>query len=149
MRTAAIIALSIAGCASNSQRELPAPEYLPQAARELLAERMANHGRDMSDLLWATLFLDHQSVQEIAEHIRSTPRFSRPLSGDATELNASLPKEFFALQDELLLRAGELAESAQKRDPNAMASAYGALNQTCVRCHSIYLGSPPDAITGR
>ncbi len=84
-------------------------------------------------------------MKDIAEHLQSGPRFARPISGDATELNSLLPAEFFALQDELRSQADELAESASRKDYEAMAAAYGALTQTCVRCHSIYLASPPVA----
>jgi hypothetical protein len=133
---------------AQRNRKLPAPAHLPEAARDLLTERMMNHGNDMSDLMWATLFLDDQSVGDIADHIRSTPRFARPLSKDATELNSLLPKEFFALQDELVERATELAEAAERRDADAMAASYGALMQTCVRCHSVYMTEPPAAELG-
>jgi len=141
MRSLLFVACLALGCASV--RKLPAPEHLPESARALLTERMIDHGNDMSDLLWATLFLDDASVQDIAEHIRTSPRFARPISGDATELNTLLSEEFFALQDELVARADDLAESADRRDPEAMAAAYGALTQTCVRCHSVYLSTPP------
>src|SRR5262252_8809726 len=92
--------------------------------RKLLADRMLNHGSDMSDLLWATLFLDEDSVRDIAQHIQDTPRFARPIEKDATELNSSLPQEFFELQDELVARANDLAELAASHDANGMAVAY-------------------------
>ena len=128
---------------AQHNRKLHAPAHLPKAARGLLTERMMNHGDDMSDLMWATLFLDDQSVRDIADDIRTTPRFARPLSRDATELNSLLPREFFALQDQLVERATELAEAAERRDAEAMAASYGALMQTCVRCHSVYMSEPP------
>ena len=52
-RAAGVLAIFLlAGCAS-SERRLPAPAHLSQTARDLLADRMLNHGNDMSDLLWA------------------------------------------------------------------------------------------------
>ncbi len=141
-----ILVLLLTACAAPASYgtfSLPESNYLPETARDLLAERMLNHGNDMSDLLWATLFLDEDSVRDIAEHIKATPRFARPIEKDATELNSSLPQEFFQLQDELIARATDLAEIASSHDANGMAAAYGALTQTCVRCHSLYLGEPP------
>ena len=138
-----ILALAALGAGDPQHRKLPAPAHLPEAARGLLTERMLNHGDDMSDLMWATLFLDDQSVADIADHIRTMPRFARPLTGDATELNSLLPPEFFALQDQLVERAFELAENARHKDAEAMAESYGALMQTCVRCHSVYMSEPP------
>lgn len=136
------------GGQEHAQRKLGPPAHLPQAARQLLAERMLNHGSDMSDLLWATLFLDEDSVADIAEHIIQTPRFARPTTQDATELNAALPAEFFDLQDQLVERAEALAEAAQRQAPNEMAEAYGELTKTCVKCHSVYLTEPPEPVTG-
>lgn len=133
---------------AQRNRKLPAPAHLPEAARGLLSERMMNHGNDMSDLMWATLFLDDQSVRDIADHIRTSPRFARPLSRDATELNSLLPAEFFALQDQLVVRATDLAEAAERRDAEAMAASYGALMQTCVRCHAVYMSEPPGTNLG-
>jgi hypothetical protein len=138
-----VFVLACLGAGEAQRRKLPAPAHLPEAARDLLTERMLNHGNDMSDLMWATLFLDDQSVADIADHIRTTPRFARPLTRDATELNSLLPAEFFALQDQLVERATELADSARRRDADAMAASYGALMQTCVRCHSVYMSEPP------
>ena len=135
--------LSGVGCATAGRPKMPEPQHLPAAARDLLTEKMINHGNDMADLLWATLFLDDQSVHDIAEHLRQAPRLARPIHQDATELNASLPAEFFDLQDKLAEQATALAESAAAKDPNAMAAAYGALAETCVRCHSLYLTEPP------
>jgi cytochrome c556 len=147
MKAAIVLAALALSCASGPERMLPAPDHLPSSARALLTEKMINHGDDMSDLLWATLFLDDDSVRDIADHIRSSPKLARPITRDATELNSRLPAEFFALQDELAMRAEELAESAETGDPDAMAAAYGALAQTCVRCHAIYLAEP--AVTRR
>jgi hypothetical protein len=154
VRTGALLSLILSSaCAGTGAeqaraRKLPAPDHLPETARSLLTERMLNHANDMSDLMWATLFLDDQSVQDIADHIRTTPRFARPLTNDATELNVLLPAEFFALQDELSVRASELAESARRRDADAMAASYGAVMQTCVRCHSVYMSEPPSKALG-
>jgi hypothetical protein len=138
-----ILVFACLGAGEAQRRKLPAPAHLPETARDLLTERMMNHGNDMSDLMWATLFLDDQSVADIADHISTTPRFARPLTRDATELNSLLPPEFFELQDQLVERATELAENARRKDADAMAASYGALMQTCVRCHSVYMSEPP------
>ena len=67
---------------------------------------------------------------------------SRPITGDATELNAALPEKFFVRQDELKASARVLEGAAQGLDPNAVATAYGRLSEACVRCHADYRGSP-------
>jgi hypothetical protein len=138
-----VAALLLGACANAPERRLPPPAHLSQTARDLLYEGMRSHGDDMTDLLWATLFLDDASVLDIADHLRAAPRFARPLTQDAAELNSQLPREFFELQDELGARAGTLAEAARRQDSQGMAAAYGALTQTCVRCHSLYLNAEP------
>ena len=150
MKPAVFILLLLTACAGSkeySDRKLPPPPHLPETARALLSEQMLDHGRDMSDLLWATLFLDDESVRDIADHIRSAPRLARPQTRDASELNSQLPAEFFDLQDELVRRATELADVAESRDPQLMAARYGELAETCVRCHMMYLSQPPEPLT--
>ena len=116
---------------------------LPPAVRPLLTDRMYVHGEDLRDLNWAVLFLDHATVQEIAERIAKAPRFAPPVSSDATELNTRIPKEFFALQGELAERARTLSTAAESSDLVAVSVAYGRMVETCVRCHDRYLEKPP------
>jgi cytochrome c556 len=159
MRRAAVLsalALTLAACHSGGAARcpepsraappgkwaLPAPAHLPQAARNLLAERMQRHGAAMTDMVWAALFLDYESATDIAQEIAGEPRLARPLSRDASELNAVLPEAFFELQDELATRAAALAEVAPRRDPAALSAALGQLTDTCMRCHATYLREP-------
>ena len=97
----------------------------------------------MSDLVWAMLFVDDDSVAEIAENIATQPRIARPTTNDATELASRLPTSFFDLQDELVTTAERLSKEARAKDVANMAYAYGALTATCVRCHAAYLSEPP------
>lgn len=149
-----LLAFLLAGCtgaqtapgspaASPGQASSETQARLPQAARPLLTDRMYVHGEDLRDLNWAILFLDRGTVQEIAERISEAPRFAPPLSGDATDLNASIPREFFALQNELAERARLLSSAAVRSDIVTVSAAYGQLVETCVRCHDRYLEDPP------
>jgi hypothetical protein len=70
--------------------------------------------------------------------IASDASFSRPLTGDATELNAALPAKFFEEQDQLRARARALAEPSHVLNPYRVAEAYGHLSEACVRCHAVY-----------
>jgi cytochrome c556 len=141
---AALGACQAGGAASDrgSPRAMPRPERLPAAARALLDQRMQRHGAAMSDMLWATLFLDHDSAREIAVEIASEPRLARPFERDATQLNALMPERFFELQDELVANAEALAKVAETRDADGLAEAMARLTSTCIRCHSAYLGEP-------
>lgn len=126
-----------------TDRGLPAPGYLPVVARELLKKRMARHGDDLARLATQVALMDSDGTRALAEKIAAEPGFARPLTQDATELNAALPPAFFAAQDELRQRATALAQVAQQPDaearPAAMTAALGALLQTCQRCHGVYL----------
>jgi cytochrome c556 len=97
---------------------------------------MVSHVRDMSDLVSAIMVLDYPGIAERAEAIASDVNFSRPITGDATELNAALPEEFFVRQDELRARARALAAAARAPDAPRVAAEYGHLAEGCVRCHA-------------
>lgn len=128
--------------AAEKARTLPAPAHIPVAARALLSQRMQRHGVAMSDMMWAVMFLDYESTEDIAREIASEPRLARPLSRDASELNALLPSEFFDLQDALARAAENLATVAPERDPEQLSAAVAKLTDTCIRCHSAYLREP-------
>jgi cytochrome c556 len=112
------------------------PEPLSPAARQLLKERMASHARDMGDLVSAIMVLDYPRIVERADTIAADVNLSRPISGDATELNSSLPEKFFVRQDSLRAGARALAAAARDLDPVRVADAYGRLSEGCVRCHA-------------
>src|SRR5262245_51703134 len=114
------------------------PEPLSPAAREMLKTRMASHARDMGDLVSAIMILDYARIDSKADSIASDVNLSRPISRDATELNASLPEKFFVRQDELRAGARALAAAARDLNPYRVANAYGRLSQGCVSCNADY-----------
>jgi hypothetical protein len=116
---------------------LEPPADLPGPARQVLQSLMAEHRRDMTDLVAASMGVLYKDMAVAADRVASTA-VSRPLTGDATELNTMLPTRFFDLQDELVARARTLASAARQHDPGATASAYAALSETCVSCHAVY-----------
>ena len=111
--------------AVETPRRTDPPEPLSPAARELLKARMASHGRDMNDLVSAIMVLDYVTL-------------ARPVSHDATELNASLPEKFFVHQDNVKVEARALADAARAHDAYRVAEQYGRLSEGCVRCHADY-----------
>jgi cytochrome c556 len=117
---------------------LQPPAYLPEVARSILRTRMASHARDMGQLMSAIMVLDYPDVQAGAQAIVSDVNLARPLTGDATELNAALPPQFFDLQDELKARGRVLRDAAEHRSAFEVADAYGHMSETCVRCHAVY-----------
>lgn len=151
----AVLLLAVIGSSCDHPNETPAatpaavsaprpsrlaPGALPAEAKLLLRERMHRHAEDAADLNWAVLLLDYASVATVARRIADEPRIGRPppaASPDAL-LNARLPDVFYQVQDELEARARALAEIAERQTPNAMATAYGTLTETCVRCHAVY-----------
>ena len=113
------------------------------SARALISDRMQHHGQAMSDIVWSVLFLDFEAAADIADEIAQEPKLARPVRREANELNSLLPDQFFDLQDELAVRAEQLATAARAEEPEAISEALGALSSTCVRCHSAYLRDPP------
>ena len=119
---------------------LAQPERVSQTARGVLAHRMARHGETLSELMNRLVLLDYEGVQREAQRIREEPPLSRPLTGDATELNSLLPARFFDLQDELRVRAAAVEEAARRSDSAKLIDSYSALARTCITCHQLYLG---------
>jgi hypothetical protein len=135
----ALVVGTVVWLAPRKLHELPERMDLPPAARRAVHSRMSGHGQELSVLSERVVLLEFEGAAEMAEHVRSNARLSRPLSGDATELNARLPEQFFALQDELVQRADVLAAAARRHNAEAVADAYAGLMRTCVRCHAAYL----------
>jgi cytochrome c556 len=127
----------LARALSPPEREVP-PADLPAPARALLKSRMANHARDMGELVSAIMLLDYPRIEDQARRIASDVSFSRPLTDDATELNSALPRAFFDRQDALRAEARKLAEDAHALDARQVAADYGHLSEACVRCHADY-----------
>jgi hypothetical protein len=119
------------------KRTDPAQPLSP-AARELLKVRMAAHARNMNDLVSAIMVLDYLRIEQQSDQIAADVSLSRPVSQDATELNASLPEPFFVHQDKVKLEARALSDAAKARDPYRVAEQYGRLSEGCVRCHADY-----------
>jgi hypothetical protein len=124
--------------AVSAPARLGEPEYLPGPARAVLKTRMASHAQDMGDLMSAIMILEYPRINARAEAIAGEPSLARPHTGDATELNSALPERFFALQDELKVRARTLAAAAEHQSAFEVADAYGRVSETCVRCHAVY-----------
>ncbi len=118
------------------------PKPLPKLARLALRNRMQNHGDDMESLLWSTLMLDYESTDGIAARMAGAPILSRPTDADLDTINAMLPPEFFGLQDQLASSIQGLRTAAKAKDDVALATQYGEITQTCIRCHSLYLRFP-------
>jgi hypothetical protein len=114
------------------------PEPLSPLVQALLRQRMVSHGSDMNDLVSAIMLLDYPRIADRAEKIAADANLGRPISGDATELNASLPEKFFVYQDRVKFEARGLVEAAGAADPYQVATKYGRLSESCVRCHADY-----------
>jgi len=104
---------------------------------------MASHARDMGDLVSAIMVLQYDRIAATGDAIAADVNLSRPITHDATELNASLPEKFFVRQDELRARAKALADAARARDAYRVAAEYGRLSEGCVRCHADYRPANP------
>jgi hypothetical protein len=118
---------------------------LPRLVRELLQERMADHGDEMQLLLAAVLMLNQDLAHQVARQIADQPILSRPIPGEPDTVNAEIPKAFFGLQEQLRTRARAVGVAASSGDSRRLAKATGSLIQTCVACHSVYLGGDEES----
>jgi hypothetical protein len=142
-----LMAIAIGGAIVLAPRkvappQLAEPAYLPEAARTALHARMQRHGDAMQKLMSQMVVLDYPGAEASAKRIADEAPLARPLSGDASELNALLPKQFFRLQDELKQQAAAVQTAAAARDLARLADAHAGLAQTCMRCHAVYLDEP-------
>ncbi len=83
------------------------------------------------------MVLDYLRIEQRGDQIADDVTLARPVSHDATELNAALPEKFFH-QDKVKLEARGLAAAARAHDPYRVAEQYGRLSEGCVRCHADY-----------
>jgi hypothetical protein len=120
-----------------AQERLAEPASIPAIARQVLRTKMARHEVQMRTLVSRVVMLDDDGIARAAGAIFDEPALARPLTGD--ELNGLMPKQFFALQDELKARARRLVAASISRDHAAMADEFAALAKSCVSCHEIYL----------
>jgi hypothetical protein len=157
MRAASILVALFAACATapaeppqraqlvraiSAPSRLSPPAHLPDEARLILRNIMGSHSQNMANLVSAIMILNYDQIRNGAEAVASDASLARPLTGDATELNALLPAAFFDKQDQLRSEAHQLAGAAGQQSALAVASSYGRLSETCVGCHAVYRGSP-------
>jgi hypothetical protein len=128
--------------AISPPERLEPPAHLPEGARLILRNVMGSHAQNMSNLVLAIMQLHYDDISAGAESLAADASLSRPLTGDATELNSLLPPAFFDKQDQLRAQARELGAAAQQRNALAVGKSYGRLSETCVGCHAVYRGNP-------
>lgn len=114
------------------------PQRLSPAVQALLRRRMVSHAHDMNELVSAIMILDYPVIADRAEQIAGDANLSRPIAGDATEPNASLPEQFFIYQERVRFEARGLVEAAGAADSEQVAASYGRLTESCIRCHADY-----------
>jgi cytochrome c556 len=135
---ALVFSIFLPMAAAAGEKHLGDPP-LSAALRALVRQKMAQHSKQMNELVWAVVFLDHRETARLATAVATESRLGRAASSDATELNSALPPRFFALQEQLKERAENLAAAARTWDAHAVARGYGQLAETCVSCHEVYL----------
>jgi hypothetical protein len=121
------------------ERHLAATERLSDAARAALKTQMHSHARGMLELVSTATLLDYDGALAATHQLLAEPRLARPITRDATELNATLPPRFFDLQDALYSHLQEIRSASEARMPDALATGLAAATRTCVQCHDAYL----------
>ena len=109
-------------------------EKLSPAARQVVHERMRDHGTIMGALVWDVILLDYARAERSATALG---KGARPLDRNAPELEHHV--YFFTLQDELYKGSLALADAARARDGKAFATAFKGISETCVHCHAVYM----------
>ena len=126
--------------AEKTTQKVMKPDLLSPLARGLLRKRMERHGESMVRLVVSVTLLQHEKTQRFANEIANEPTLMRPTPGEDDTFNNGMPERLFVLQDELRIRAKTLATVAAGSNDEQMASNLSLLMQTCVSCHSLFLG---------
>jgi hypothetical protein len=100
---------------------------------------MSQHQQEMEGMFRSTVLLRYAEVEATASAISRTPPLPNPAVTLFRDPEVGVPREFFALQDELRVRAGELVKAAHDHDNSAMAKGYGRMTETCVSCHALLI----------
>jgi hypothetical protein len=117
--------------------ELPIPERIPPAMRQVIASKMQRHAEQLPALVSKVVVLDYDGAARAGGEIFDEPGLARPVAGD--ELNNLLPPRFFLLQDALRDGARQVVQAAAERNSARLSEALGNLTKTCVSCHDVYL----------
>ncbi len=105
---------------------------------------MHDHAANMESLMWSALLLDYEATRVFAAKIGNAPRIKQPTPGILDPLAASLPDEFFPLQDQMFKSVSDLYRAAEARDDAALADSYGRLSTACISCHAAYMRVPAE-----
>jgi hypothetical protein len=122
--------------ARAGEGHLPSPSGLSAEARRVVHQRMEQHGKAMSQLVWAVILLQYDQAARAASAIADG---ARPLDRNDPALAELV--YLFEQQDRLREQARAIADAAAKRDGIAMGAGFKQLSETCVDCHVAYLKS--------
>jgi cytochrome c553 len=103
---------------------------------------MARHWDALNELRWTAASLEFDRTRELAGAIARAVPCGHPAD---TSVSASevIPPSYLALEEELAQRAHQLGGAAARTDVRAVALAYGAVVETCARCHDRYRRQGP------
>jgi len=92
----------------------------------------------MGALLESALMLDYPAAERAASVIAGSTPVPRAIYRNAGE-DPHLPGEFHQYERQLRQRAKRLARAAREQNSRAVARAYGAMTETCVSCHALFV----------
>ncbi len=132
----------LAGWSRVEDERAPPPKRLRSslrpAERRVVQAAMLGHAHDMQRLVLAVALLDYGEVAQLARLLGDQPIFPEPVRERLRR--AGLSSRFFKEADLLRTRAAALEAVAVMNFPQALAPAFGAVTESCVTCHSAYLG---------
>jgi hypothetical protein len=111
----------------------------------IVRSQMSRQWDLLNELRWAAASLEFERTHLIARGIIREVHCGRPATGGVS-LSEVIPARYLELQDELGLRAQELARVALSTDRRAVTHAYGEMVRTCVRCHDLYRRQGPPLV---
>ena len=119
------------------------PELVPDDGRAALRRRMSRHVAILDALDSATLRVDRRKVVELASGLERDTGLGAWPGPDAGISRKSLEQ----LESQLRSRARTLADAARRGSDDELATAFGALMETCVACHQRATGAAREQTT--
>lgn len=111
------------------------PEALPPWMLPMVRSQMASLWDRVTELRWSAASLEFDRTADLARGVAKEAHSGRPVDQPPEAL---LPVRFLRLQDELRQRAQHLVLAATSHNSRGVSVAYGALVDTCARCHAHY-----------
>lgn len=121
-----------------AEQDRPLPSWMTPIVRAQMERERAL----LAELRWTAAALDYERTGQLAQGLAREVNCGHP-ADRSIPVDEMVPPPYIELQEELGRRAYHLAVVAARNDRLAVVAAYGAVVESCGRCHARYRTSGP------